>query len=91
VFKPAGIPARELAPYVLRLDEFEAMRICDLEGKSQIEAAELMDISRGTVQRLLERGRRTLVACLLANQALVLESALNRSANRSDTSQMKEE
>jgi len=58
----------------LALDEFEAMRLCDLEGLSQIEAGERMQISRGTVQRLLESGRRKVVQALLANQGLGLSS-----------------
>jgi predicted DNA-binding protein (UPF0251 family) len=58
----------------LALDEFEAMRLCDLEGLSQIEAGEHMQVSRGTVQRLLESGRRKVVQALLANEGLGLDS-----------------
>jgi predicted DNA-binding protein (UPF0251 family) len=63
----------------LALDEFEAMRLCDLEGLSQIEAGERMQISRGTVQRLLESGRRKVVQALLANHGLGLGSAAEHS------------
>ncbi len=58
----------------LALDEFETMRLCDLEGLSQIEAGERMQVSRGTVQRLLESGRRKVVQALLANEGLGLGS-----------------
>lgn len=51
-------------------DEFEAMRLCDGEGLSQIDAGERMQISRGAVQRLLETGRRKVIQALLSNQAL---------------------
>jgi len=74
VLKPRGIPLPEITMHWLALDEFEAMRLCDLEGLSQIEAAEQMQISRGTVQRLLESGRRKVVQALLANQGLGLSS-----------------
>jgi predicted DNA-binding protein (UPF0251 family) len=58
----------------LALDEFEAMRLSDLEGLSQIEAGKRMQVSRGTVQRLLESGRRKVVQALLANEGLGLGS-----------------
>ncbi|HCC06868.1 MAG TPA: hypothetical protein DEP72_01700 [Clostridiales bacterium] len=50
---------------LIELAEFEAMRLCDLEGKSQIEAGTIMNISRGTVQRLLEIGRKKVIDSLL--------------------------
>ena len=66
---------------MLKLDEFEAMRLCDHEGKSQIEASEAMGISRGTVQRLLLSGRRKLLDVLLREQELVIEPELDRRAD----------
>lgn len=42
----------------LELDELEAVRLADYEGKSQIETGEIMNVSRGTVQRLLASGRK---------------------------------
>lgn len=62
----------ELTLHTIGIDEFEAMRLCDHEGLSQIEASERMKISRGTVQRLLERGRRTLLEAILSNSAVAI-------------------
>ena len=62
----------EIALYTVGIDEFEAMRLCDHDGMSQIEAAERMRVSRGTVQRLLERGRKTVLEAILANAALAV-------------------
>jgi len=70
LLKPRGIPMTEVVVHWLAPDEFEAMRLCDGEGLSQIEAGERMHISRGTVQRLLETGRRKVIQALLNNQAL---------------------
>ncbi len=56
------------------LDEFEALRLCDYDGLSQIEAAEAMGISRGTVQRLLASGRKKVVDSLLHQKALKIRS-----------------
>ncbi|HUX19906.1 MAG TPA: DUF134 domain-containing protein [Spirochaetia bacterium] len=80
VFKPPRIPMSELTLYTIGIDEFEAMRLCDHEGLSQIEASERMKISRGTVQRLLERGRRTLLEGILSNSAVAIsDNAISHS------------
>ncbi len=73
VFKPAAIHLSELQTVRLGLDELEAMRLCDVEGLDQSQAGVHMAVSRGTVQRLLARGRRKLVEALIANQAVVVE------------------
>ncbi|MFP4374142.1 MAG: DUF134 domain-containing protein [Spirochaetaceae bacterium] len=73
VLKPAGIPMSELEIVSLGLDELEAMRLCDVEGRDQSEAGTRMTVSRGTVQRLLARGRRKLIEAIIANQAIVVE------------------
>ncbi len=73
VFKPAAIPLSHLQTVALGLDELEAMRLCDIEGLDQSEAGAQMAVSRGTVQRLLARGRRKLVEALIENQAVVVE------------------
>lgn len=76
IFKPAGVPFCGLSEQVLELDELEAMRLCDLEGLSQAEAGVRMGVSRGTVQRLLARGRSTVLTALLSKHALRLRGTL---------------
>lgn len=78
VFKPAGIAMHELDVIILELDEFEAIRLCDHDDKSQIEASELMHVSRATVQRLLNTGRKKLVDSLLNGKALQINNSLNK-------------
>jgi predicted DNA-binding protein (UPF0251 family) len=73
-FKPSGIPGRDLEKIVLRLDEFEALRLCDYDGLSQIEAGEAMGVSRGTIQRLLISGRKKVVDILLHSKELIVQS-----------------
>jgi predicted DNA-binding protein (UPF0251 family) len=88
VFKPAAIPLSELQTVPLGLDELEAMRLCDVEGLDQSRAGMQMAISRGTVQRLLARGRKKLVEALISNQAVVVEpraaGALHSCADTAD-------
>ena len=38
---------------VLSIEEIESIRLCDLESMDQDRAAELMNVSRGTLQRIL--------------------------------------
>lgn len=70
VFKPRAIPMGELEVIELRLDELEAIRLCDVEGLDQAGAGERMGVSRGTVQRLLKSGREKLARALLESAAL---------------------
>jgi predicted DNA-binding protein (UPF0251 family) len=52
-YKPAGIPMKELDEVVLELDEFEAIRLADLDGNYQEDAAKKMQISRQTFGRII--------------------------------------
>jgi predicted DNA-binding protein (UPF0251 family) len=72
-FKPRGVPMADLAESILALDELEALRLVDLEGLSHELAADRMGVSRGTVGRLVERGRRVVVDALLHGKALRME------------------
>lgn len=53
-------------------DEFEALRLCDLEDLNQIEASEKMQISRATVQRLLKSGRFKIMDSLLNSKEIII-------------------
>ncbi|HSQ41933.1 MAG TPA: DUF134 domain-containing protein [Fibrobacteraceae bacterium] len=69
-YKPQGIPLSNLEVEPLALDELEALRLCDLENLDQTAAGEKMGVSRGTVQRLLESGRRHLIQALVSSKAI---------------------
>ncbi|MBD3191079.1 MAG: DUF134 domain-containing protein [Candidatus Heimdallarchaeota archaeon] len=58
---------------ILTLAEYEALRLVDLEGLNQTEAGELMEISRGTIWRLLDSGRKKLMEVMIEGKPLVLE------------------
>ncbi|OGI08781.1 MAG: hypothetical protein A2Y40_00675 [Candidatus Margulisbacteria bacterium GWF2_35_9] len=74
IYKPRAIPFDELQLVEIFIDEFEAVRLCDHDKLSQIDASEKMDISRGTVQRLLESGRFKIIDALLNNKALKINN-----------------
>jgi uncharacterized protein len=72
-FKPAGIPMRELEEVNLSFEEAEAIRLKDLEGLEQEPAAEQMNISRPTFQRILTSARRKIADVLLNGKAIRIE------------------
>ena len=55
------------------MDELEALRLCDLEEHSQERAAGEMDISRGTLQRLLYSAHKKIAFALLYGRTLQTE------------------
>ena len=60
----------ESAPILLTLDEYEVIRLVDLEEKTHKQCATQMDISRSTVQEIYENARRKLAACLVYGKPL---------------------
>ncbi|MHB1376919.1 MAG: DUF134 domain-containing protein [Candidatus Humimicrobiaceae bacterium] len=72
-FKPRGIPLTELDIIHIGLDEYEAIRLSDLLGMSQIEAAKNMNISRGTYQRILKLAHSKIAEALAKNSAIELK------------------
>jgi predicted DNA-binding protein (UPF0251 family)/predicted Fe-Mo cluster-binding NifX family protein len=70
VFKPVGIPARELEWCELALDEYEVLRLCDALGMDQAIAAQQMAVSRPTLGRILERARHKVATFLTTGQGL---------------------
>jgi uncharacterized protein len=73
LFKPAAVPMSQLIIKEVEADEFEAMRLCDIEEKSQIDAAAAMKISRGTIQRLLSGGRKKIITALLEQHVIKIK------------------
>ncbi|MGI2336664.1 MAG: DUF134 domain-containing protein [Dehalogenimonas sp.] len=69
-FKPAGVPLRFIEEVHLTVEEYEALRLCDLEGLDQAECAAKMLISRATVQRLLTQARYNVAAAITQGKAL---------------------
>lgn len=72
-FKPVGVPMSALEETVLTVDEFEAIRLSDLEGMSQDEAAKKMDISQPTLNRLLGSARKKIADALVNGKAIKVE------------------
>jgi len=73
LFKPQGVPMRGLEIILLKHDEVEALRLRDLEGLTQTEAAQKMDISQSTFQRILKIAQIKLSRAIIKGYAIQLE------------------
>jgi hypothetical protein len=58
---------------LLTLDEYEAIRLADLEGLYQEQAASRMSISRQTFGRIVETARRKVADVLVNGKILKIE------------------
>jgi predicted DNA-binding protein (UPF0251 family) len=72
-FKPTGIHMIKLEQVRLSIEEAEAIRLKDLENLEQEQAAEHMNVSRPTFQRVLASGRKKVADALLNGKALKIE------------------
>ena len=72
-FKPAGVRMTELDETILSIDEYEAVRLVDLEGIEQSKAGEQMKISQPTLSRLLKNGRKKLAEAIVKGKAIRIQ------------------
>ena len=83
IFKPVGVPLQELKTITLLHEELEALRLVDMEERYQEEAAEQMNVSRSTLQRIVSEARSKVVQALTEGAALRIEGGTFRVATRS--------
>src|SRR3989344_8908659 len=72
-FKPRGIPLRELEEVILPVDEYEAVRLKDLEGLEQEECAKKMNISQPTFHRLVLSARKKIADAIINGKGIIIE------------------
>ncbi len=72
-FKPAGIPKKDLKEVCLTIEEVEAIRLKDVEGLNQTEAAKKMEVSRPTFQRVLTEARAKIGEALIMAKGIRFE------------------
>ncbi|RCU48737.1 MULTISPECIES: DUF134 domain-containing protein [Corallincola] len=74
-FKPNGVPMAQLEQITLASDEYEALRLVDLEGMQQQQAAVQMEVSRQTLANILKSARFKVVDCLTQGKALMMQAS----------------
>ena len=72
-FKPAGVRLRHLEDSTISVDEFEAIRLKDLEELEQGKAAEKMGISQPTFHRLVLSARKKIADAIVNGKAIRIE------------------
>jgi predicted DNA-binding protein (UPF0251 family) len=80
ILKPVGVPLDQLKAITLLHEELEALRLVDLEGRYQEEAAEQMNVSRSTLQRIVSEARYKIAQALTDGAALHIEGGTFRVA-----------
>ena len=69
-FEPRAIPLSLIEEVELKLDETEALMLCDYKGLEQKEAAKKMDISQSTLQRILTSARKKVSEAITEGKAI---------------------
>lgn len=67
------MPMSEVEQIVISRDELEALRLCDGDDLTQEQAGKRMEVSRGTVQRILAVARKKVARALTEGKAVVFK------------------
>jgi predicted DNA-binding protein (UPF0251 family) len=77
-FRPEGVKESYLEESILTVDEFEAVRLKDLEDLDQEEAAKKMNISQPTFHRLITSARKKIADAIVKGKAIKIEGGVFR-------------
>lgn len=77
-FKPRAVPISELEEVVLTVDEYEAIRLADLEELYQVKAAQEMKISRQTFGNIVISAHKKVADAIVNAKALRIEGGAVR-------------
>ncbi len=69
-YKPQGVPLKNLEIIELSFEELEALRLKNVEKKSQDECANIMKTSQSTFQRILSEAYRKISKGLIEGKAI---------------------
>lgn len=58
---------------IMTVDEYETIRLIDLEGMTQEQCADKMNVARTTVQRIYNDSRKKIATSLVNGQVLKIE------------------
>lgn len=72
-FKPQGVCLKHLEVVELQDDEFEALKLHDVDQLPQIEAAYSMNVSQPTFGRILNSAYQKISKALLEGKAIVIQ------------------
>ncbi len=81
-FKPLCKPLNKVESVFLTLDEFEALRLADLEEMKQVDAAKMLNISRPTFSRIVGSARKKIADGLVNIKAIRIEGGCCKISRR---------
>jgi len=73
VFGQLNRSSRQTEFIVMKVEEYESIRLIDLEQLTQEECAEKMDVSRATVQKIYQDARAKIARSLIEGLILKIE------------------
>ena len=74
-YKPRGVPMRDIEEVVLKEDEFEALKLHDVDELDQVNAAKKMKVSQPTFARILDSGYKKVADALVYGKAIKIENS----------------
>ena len=80
-FMPVGAHGRSRENVVLAIDEYEAIRLIDLEGLSQEECSDSMNVARTTAQQIYANARKKIARALVEGLPIRIEGGDYRICN----------
>lgn len=76
IFKPAGIQRHNLEEILIELDEYEALRLVDIENLTMQKGAEKMKISSATFNRLVQSVHAKIANAIVFGKVIRINSNL---------------
>ncbi|NLI61885.1 MAG: DUF134 domain-containing protein [Methanosarcinaceae archaeon] len=80
-FGPLDVSTDSTGSIEMTVDEYEAIRLIDLENLTQEECGEHMDVARSTIQNIYGEARKKLADSLVNGKTLVIEGGKYRFCN----------
>lgn len=80
-FGPLDNKVSEKSNIIMEVDEYETIRLIDLEGLTQEECSQQMNIARTTVQRIYSSARKKLAQSLVEGKSLQIEGGNYKRCN----------
>ena len=69
-YKPQGIPLKNLKVIKLTYEEWEALRLKNVEGLNQNQSAEKMNTSQSTFQRIFSNAQKKISTAIVNGMAI---------------------
>ena len=79
-------PQAEGGSVQMTVDEYETIRLIDLEELTQEECARRMEVARTTVQAIYQNARRKLANCIVNGRALTIDGGEYRTCELRNSS-----